>query len=137
MSQNLNPSTCSSQVFFMYLACENHTFNATPTEKLQQHPLVFAMNRTYCTCFLWRLYLAPPSHPSQSTTLLWLDRPSSKCAKLYTAASSNNKDPTSCSSYVCLLGPHGVVLHAHPVRGESHIHHNTNSEAATLAARLS
>jgi len=43
MSQDLNPSTCS---------CENHTFNATPTEKLQQHPLVFAVNRTCCMFFL-------------------------------------------------------------------------------------
>jgi len=29
-----------------------------------------------------------------------------------------------------------VVHHAHPVRGESHIQHNANWEAATLAARL-
>ena len=39
-----------------------------------------------------------------------------------------------------LFVPHvymGVVLHAHPVRGESHIQHNTNWEVATLAARLS
>jgi len=30
----------------------------------------------------------------------------------------------------------GVVLHAHPVRGESHIHHNANWEARALVARL-
>jgi len=29
-----------------------------------------------------------------------------------------------------------VVLHAHPVRGESYIHHNANWEVATFAARL-
>jgi len=52
MSQDLNPSTCSSLVIFMYWPYENHTFNATPTERLQQHPLVFAMNRTHCTFFL-------------------------------------------------------------------------------------
>jgi len=52
MSQDLNPSTCSSLVIFVYWACENHTFNATPTDKLQQHPLVFAMNRIYCKFFL-------------------------------------------------------------------------------------
>jgi len=39
----------------MYWACENHTFNATPTDRLQQHPLFFAMNRTYWRFFLWRL----------------------------------------------------------------------------------
>jgi len=54
-------------------------FNATPTQNMQQHTLVFAMNRTYCRLFLWKLYLAPLSHPSQSTNLLWLERPSSKC----------------------------------------------------------
>ena len=36
MSQDLNPITCSPLVIFMYWACENHTFNATPAEKLQQ-----------------------------------------------------------------------------------------------------
>ena len=41
---------------FHVLGMQNHTFNATPTEKLQQHPLVFLMNRTYCMFFLWRLY---------------------------------------------------------------------------------
>jgi len=29
-----------------------------------------------------------------------------------------------------------VVLHTHSIRGESHIHHNANWEAETLAARL-
>jgi len=30
----------------------------------------------------------------------------------------------------------GVVLHVHPVRGESHIQNNTNRLVATLAAKL-
>jgi len=90
-----------------YSAYEKHTFNATPTERFQQHPLVFAMNRTYCTFFLWRLHLAPPSHPSQSTTLLWLERPSSKCANLPTVALSNTEDHTSWSIYFCWFAPHG------------------------------
>jgi len=30
----------------------------------------------------------------------------------------------------------GVVFHVHPVRGESHIQHNTNRVVATLAAKL-
>jgi len=62
MSQNLNPSTCSSLVIFLYWACDKHASNETPTEKLQQHLLVFAMNRTYCTSFLWRLYLVHHLH---------------------------------------------------------------------------
>jgi len=51
ISQDLNQSTCSTLFIFMYWACENHTFNATPTERLQQHPLVFAIYRTYYTFF--------------------------------------------------------------------------------------
>jgi len=68
MSQDLNTNKCLSLVIFMYSAYENHTFNTTPTERYQQHPLVFAMNGTCCTFFLWRLHLAPPSHPGESTT---------------------------------------------------------------------
>jgi len=48
----------------------NRTFNAISTERLQQRPLLFAVNHTYRTFFLWRLPLTPPSHPGQSTTLL-------------------------------------------------------------------
>ena len=46
MSQDLNPSSRWSLVIF--------TFNATPIERLQQYPLVIAMNRThwqfFCEC---------------------------------------------------------------------------------------
>jgi len=31
---------------------------------------------------------------------------------------------------------YGVVLHAHPVRGESHNQRNTTGEVATLAVRV-
>jgi len=50
----------------------NRTFNATPMERLQQHPLLFTTNRTYHTFFLWRLHPAQPSHPGHSTILLCL-----------------------------------------------------------------
>ena len=106
MLQDLNTNTCSCLVIFMYWAYENHTFIAMPTERFQQHPLVFAMNRTYWMFFLWRFHLAPPSHPGQSTTLFWFERPSSKCAKLHTLAASNIRDPTSCSFYFCLFSSH-------------------------------
>jgi len=75
----------------------NRTFNTTSTERLQQRPLLFAVNRTYRTFFLWMLHLAPLSHPSQSTTLLRLESPGGKYAKLHTVAASNNRDPTSYS----------------------------------------
>jgi len=57
MSQDLNPSACSSLVIFMYCACENCTFNTTPTERLQQHP---DMGRLQHKCNRLRL-LAPCS----------------------------------------------------------------------------
>ena len=48
----------------------NRTFNVTPTERLQQHPLLFTTKRTDRTFFLWSLHLARPSHPGHSTILL-------------------------------------------------------------------
>ena len=48
----------------------NHTINATPPERLQQHPLLFTTNRTDRTFFVWRLNSARPSHPRHSTILL-------------------------------------------------------------------
>ena len=58
------------------------------------------------------------------------------CAKLCTIAASNNRDHARNLSYYCLLALHtvynGVILHAHPVRGESHNQCNATGEVATL-----
>ena len=110
MLQDLNTNTCSCLVRFMHWAYESHTFNATQIGRFQKHTLVFANEPHvlfYCTFCLWRLHLTPPSRPGRSTTLLWLERPRNKCAKLPTVAQSNNKDPMSWSSYFCLFAPHG------------------------------
>ena len=48
----------------------NHTINATPLERLQQHPLLFTTNHTDRTFFVWRLNSARPSHPGHSTIFL-------------------------------------------------------------------
>ena len=56
--------------FTPILSVGNHTFNATPPERLQQHPLLFTTDRTDHTFFVWRLALARPSHPGHSTILL-------------------------------------------------------------------
>ena len=48
----------------------NHTINAMPTERLQQHPFLFTTNRTDCTFFLLKQHLARSPHPGHSTTLL-------------------------------------------------------------------
>jgi len=56
------------------------------------------------------------------------------CAKLRTAAASNNRDHQTRSLYYCLFGPRKYifVLRAHPVRGESHNQRNTTREVATV-----
>ena len=67
----------------------------------------------------------------ETISLLWSEIPSGMCAKLRTAAASNNRDHASQSH--CLLAPHTYifVLRAHPVCGESHNQRNTTGEVAT------
>ena len=112
----------------------NHTINATPPERLQQHPHLFATNHTDRTFFVWRLNSARPPHPGHSTILLWSEIQSSMCANLRTVAASNNRDHLTRSLYYCLFVPHTYVfvLCAHPVLGESHNQRNTTGEVATL-----
>ena len=55
-------------------------------------------------CEGWNL--SPPSHPGQSTSLLWLNGSGGKYAKLHTVAASNNRDSTSYSFYFCLFATH-------------------------------
>ena len=102
----------------------NHTFNAMPPERLQQHPLVFTTNRTDRTFFLCRLHTARPPHPGHSTILLRSEI--RMCAKLRSVAPSNNRDHALQSLYYCLFAPHIYIifLRPHPVRGESHIQRN-------------
>jgi len=81
----------------------NHTINATPPEKLQQHPLLFTTNHTDRTFFVWRLNSARPSHPGHSTILLCSEIPSSMYEKLRTVAASNNRDHPTRSLSSSLL----------------------------------
>jgi len=105
----------------------NRTSNSTPTETLQQHPLLFASNCTDPTFFLWRLHTARPSHPSHSATFLRSESPSSMHAKFHTVAARNNRDQ---SLYSCHLHI-GAILRSHPVHREPHIHHHTDRKVAT------
>jgi len=98
-------------LFFVHIPfVVNRTFNATPADMLQQHPLLFTRNSTDHTFFLWRLHLARPSHPGHSTILLRSESPSAKCAKLHTLAASNNRDQMQWSLYYCLFAPHIYVV---------------------------
>ena len=70
---------------------------------------------------------------SAFSELLRSEIPSGICAKLRTVAASNNRDHMPWSLYYCFFAPrtYTVVLHAHPVRGESHNQRNTTGEVAT------
>jgi len=72
-----------------------------------------------------------PQH--EQVPLLRSEIPSGICAKLRTVAASNNRVHPTRSLYYCLFAPHihSVFLHAHPVRGESHIQRNATGEVAT------
>jgi len=84
--------------------------------------------------FVWRLNSTQPPHPGHSTILLRSEIPSGMCAKLRTAAASNNRDHPTRSLYYCLFAPriYIFVLRAHPVRGESHNQRNAAGEVATV-----
>jgi len=70
--------------------------------------------------------------------LLRLESPSGMCTKLHTVAASNieimcrNHSIIACSCHIYM----GVILHAHPVGGESQIWHNANGEVATTIPHL-
>ena len=68
------------------------TFNAMPMERLQQHPLLFAVNCTDRIFLLWSLHLARPSHPGHSNILLRSESPSGMGAKRHTLEASNNSN---------------------------------------------
>jgi len=121
---------CSGHIYIVFFFTHipflvNHTFNATPPERLQQHPPPSFLQRTaliarsFCKGSTW--YDLP--HPGHSTILLRSEIPSGMCTKLRTVAASNNRDHPTRSLYYCLFVPHiySVFLHAHPVCGESHI----------------
>jgi len=59
--------------------------------------------------------------------------PSSICAKLHTVAASNKRSCVAISLTIACLPSvyNGVIVHAHPVCGESHNQRNTTGEVAT------
>jgi len=101
----------TTHVFTHILFMVNHTINATPPKRLQQHPLLFTTNHTGHTFFVLRLNSARPPHPGRNTILLQSEILSGMCAKLRTAAASNNRDHVSqslllllaCATYIMVL----------------------------------
>ena len=76
--------------------------------------LLFIMNRTNRTFFLWRLHLAQSSHPGHSTILLRPESLSGKCTMLLTVAATNNRDHLSRSLYLLVCATYiWVIFFAH------------------------
>ena len=73
-----------------------------------------------------------------SNTVLRSEIPSGMCAKLRTVAASNNIIMLAISLTIACLRYiyNGVILHAHPVRDESHNQRNTTREVATRDSYL-
>jgi len=108
--------------------------SAMPTEGLQQHPLLFTMNRTDGTFFLWSLHLAPTSHPGHSS--IFRDRKAwAACVQSFILWQQATIEITchDHSIIACLRHLYmGVVLCAHSVCGEPHIQRNANRGVATV-----
>jgi len=85
--------------------------------RLQQHPLLFTMNCTDRTFFLWRLHLARPSHPSNSIFLMRLESSSGKRTSFTLRQQAtieftcHNHSITACSHHVYM----GVILCTHHI----------------------
>ena len=131
------PHICMVLFFMCIPFMVNHTFNATPPERLQQHPLLFTTNCNDCTFFLWRLHMAQPPHPGHSIILLRSKILSGMCAKLHTVAASNNRVRMPWwLLYYCLFKPHicMVLFFVNiPFVVNQHIQRNATGEVATLA----
>ena len=137
----------------------NHTFNATPSGRLQQHPLHFQRTapiaRSLCEVCTWhdlhilvtapfccdrkaRAACAQSFALWQQATIETMRRNHSSRSLVVTFNRSQvdiGRASTPRSLFYCLLAPNIciVVLRAHPIRGESHIQRNANGEVATVS----
>jgi len=112
----------------------NRTFNATPTERLQQHHLflqrIMPIAHSFCEGCTWHdlhiLVTAPFCYDRKAQVA------SVQSFTLWQQATIE----ITChdhSSIACLRHIYtGAILHAHPICGGSHIQHNANWEVATV-----
>jgi len=112
----------------------NYTFNATLTETSQQYPPYLQRTaliaRSFCeVCTYHDLHILV-------TAPFWCDRKalvaSAQSFTLWQQATTeitcHDHSIIACSRHIYF----GVVLRAHPVRGELHIQRNANGEVATI-----
>jgi len=76
-----------------------------------------------------------PSHFKPFTDTVKIGKPEWQVRKASHCGSKQQLDHLTRSLYYCLFAPpiYSVVLHAHPVRGESHIQRNAIGEVATIS----
>jgi len=135
MLQDFNPSTYSSLVIFIYWT----TGMRKPQFQFKTNRKVATTSRRFCNepHLLHVLFVkVVPGITFTSWSKHHFVVIGKAEQEVHKAFPQQQQRFTSCSSYFCLFAPHGCCSSCNPVRGESHIHHNTNWETATLAARL-
>jgi len=127
-------------LFFAHiLFVMNRAFSATPAERLQQHPLLFATNRTDRTFFSLR-FSHSMTFASWSQHHFCCDQKAQpvcaqSCALWQQATIEITcRDHSVIAITLSLFAPHiyGVVLRTHSVRDELSIQRNASREVATL-----
>jgi len=115
----------------------NHTINATPQERLQQHPLLFTMNRTDRTFFCVKAELSTTCTSWLQHHFIAIGKAQGACVQSFAPWQEVTRVHAR-DHYYCLFAPHVyiIVLRAHPVCGESHNQCNVTREVATLPFRF-
>ena len=116
----------------------NHTINATPPERLQQHPSFFQRTtpiaRSLCGGWTRHDLHIPVTAP------FCCDRKSrAVCAQSFAPWQQATIEIMLAISFTIACSRdiyNGVILHAHPVRGESHNQRNTTGDVATISTFL-
>jgi len=112
----------------------NHTINATPPERLQQHPLLFQRTAPIARslCEGWTRH---DLHILVTAPFYWDLKSRAACAQSFAPWQQATIEiilaislTIACSRYIY----NGAILHAHPVRGESHNERNTTGKVETI-----
>jgi len=108
MSQDLNPSTCSSLVIFMYWASNNPHFQCNASLEVAATFPRFC-NEPHLLHTLFVKFVPGTTFTSWAKHhFVVIGKAEQQVRKAFhTVAPSNNEDPTSCSFYFCLFAQHG------------------------------
>ena len=141
MPWSLDYCLFTSHIWVMFFAhipfVVNHTFNATPIGRLQQHPLLFTMNRTDRTFFCVKAELSTTCTSWLQHHFIAIGKAQGACVQSFAPWQEVTRVHAR-DHYYCLFAPHVyiIVLRAHPVCGESHNQRNVTREVATLPFRF-